>query len=427
MKALLIAVCMLAMSGAVVAQDRVVIQDEAAQSAWREDVDTLIEQLIAIHPQPFFRFPESEFRRVAAQLEDDLPYLTDDQIIAELARITAMLDGHTYLFLLQPSAGFHLYPIRLFAFDEGVYVVNAAPEYRDLIGQRLLSVNDIPAQSVLDMLAPYSSSDNPFYLRLWLPALLVMPELLQALGVIDALDQPRFEFMDAAGELVTADFGPISLTDYIGWNQDSLYALIGLPSRDETPFLSGSSEAFWSTLLDDTATLYVQYNQVARSSASGMTISALAGAIQEAAEQGTAERLVIDLRNNGGGDNTTYGPLLRSIQQSEFNQPGRLFVLTSRLTFSAGKDFALDVQQGTDGIFVGEPTGGMPNNYGDNRLVRLPNSGLEVRIAARNIARSGEADPGLWIAPDVWVPITAADYFGGRDAALEAALAYRSE
>jgi C-terminal processing protease CtpA/Prc len=113
---------------------------------------------------------------------------------------------------------------------------------------------------------------------------------------------------------------------------------------------------------------------------------------------------------------------LSAIREIDFNQAGRLFVIIGRSTFSAGKDFALDVARNTEAIFVGEPTGGMPNNYGYSVIVRLPNSGIEVGIASTYVFKGRSQDLDPWLEPDIVVPVTAADYFAGRDAALEAVI-----
>src|SRR5687768_500944 len=113
MKTLMITLLIVLVFGQVVAQDRALIQDEAAQQAWREDVDSLLEKLVDRHPNPYFRFSEAEFQAEVDNLKAEIPYMTDNQIILEMARITGMLDGHTHLFMLDPSVNFHLYPLRL--------------------------------------------------------------------------------------------------------------------------------------------------------------------------------------------------------------------------------------------------------------------------------------------------------------------------
>ena len=56
-------------------------------------------------------------------------------------------------------------------------------------------------------------------------------------------------------------------------------------------------------------------------------------------------------------------------------------MLTSRTTFSAAMQLVVELERETTATFVGEPTGGSPNHYGDAIVVELPNVGLNVDVA----------------------------------------------
>jgi C-terminal processing protease CtpA/Prc len=132
--------------------------------------------------------------------------------------------------------------------------------------------------------------------------------------------------------------------------------------------------------------------------------------------------VVIDLRNNGGGDNHTYVPLLDALQKLA-RKKKHVVVLLSRATFSAAENFAVDVERRAKATFVGEPSGGAPNLYGDPFPVDLPGAGLRAYVARIYWQKSTPNDPRLTITPKVPVPLTSADYFAGRDPQLAAAVA----
>ena len=74
------------------------------------------------------------------------------------------------------------------------------------------------------------------------------------------------------------------------------------------------------------------------------------------------KRLVIDIRQNGGGDffegrRHLIQPLKK---QPALNQKGRLFVIIGRQTFSAAMVNAIDFRKETNAILVGEPIGERP-------------------------------------------------------------------
>ena len=93
--------------------------------------------------------------------------------------------------------------------------------------------------------------------------------------------------------------------------------------------------------------------------------------------------LVVDLRNNGGGDNRLNWPLIDGIKaRPRINRPERLFALVGRGTFSAAMHCAVYLEHHTECIFAGEPTGNSPNHFGDALDYELPNTKLTVRVSS---------------------------------------------
>ena len=171
------------------------------------------------------------------------------------------------------------------------------------------------------------------------------------------------------------------------------------------------------TYLEDARTIYVRYSEVR----GGTT--AVAEEILDRAKLPDVDRVVVDIRRNGGGDNTTIGPLLRVLRDPAIDRPGRLVILIGRGTFSAAANFATDLEQTTTAWFAGEDMGGSPNLYGDVFEVRLPQSEQSLFMAARYWERSTPDDTRITIEPDLAVPFSSADYLAGRDPVLDAVLA----
>jgi hypothetical protein len=137
-------------------------------------------------------------------------------------------------------------------------------------------------------------------------------------------------------------------------------------------------------------------------------------------------RLLLDLRGNGGGDNYLNQPLVHAlIQRPALDRTGRLFVLIDRGTFSAAVSLVSDLQRETHALFVGEPTGAAPNSPGDPGRVRLPASGIGLRISTVFWAGSDPRDPREFIAPDLPAMPSWADWLARRDPALAVIDAYR--
>src|SRR5262249_58060861 len=114
---------------------------------------------------------------------------------------------------------------------------------------------------------------------------------------------------------------------------------------------------------------------------------------------------------NGGGDNTTYGPLLDIFGSKRVNQRGKVYLLTGRATFSAAANFAAEIDRDTRATIVGEPTGGGVETYGDHVPVLLPSLGWYVYIAARYHERKrGPNDHRLAAAPDIRGDLSPSQY-----------------
>src|SRR6185437_13656512 len=109
--------------------------------------------------------------------------------------------------------------------------------------------------------------------------------------------------------------------------------------------------------------LYLQFNSVYPPP--GKTMDQFAAGLEEFITKHKDDRLVVDLRRNGGGDNTNLRPLLIAIARSRFNHRGHLYVLIGPVTFSAAQNFTSRLETATEAIFVGQPTGSNVNFYGD--------------------------------------------------------------
>ena len=139
-------------------------------------------------------------------------------------------------------------------------------------------------------------------------------------------------------------------------------------------------------------------------------------------DEGEFDRLVVDLRHNAGGDNTTYHAFLSVVQRAAEELPGGVYMLIGRVTFSAAGNFSTEVERTTDALFVGENLGASPNLYGDTVTTILEHSGLSFRVAARYWEKSTADDQRITIEPDIEVLLSSADYFGDVDPVMDSIL-----
>jgi hypothetical protein len=195
------------------------------------------------------------------------------------------------------------------------------------------------------------------------------------------------------------------------------------PKTEPLPLWRKDPDHFFTLdYLDDSKIVYANFRAVLDSQQE--TLAAFASRTMEFAESKKAKALVVDVRINNGGNNNLARPFLYAIAGSEFNQQGRLFVITGRETFSACQNFCNWMDRGTAALFVGEPTGSSPNFVGEGNEIRLPYSGLMANASSRMWQDSYSEDQRVWIAPELAAEMTSDDYRNNRDPALAAILDY---
>jgi C-terminal processing protease CtpA/Prc len=131
------------------------------------------------------------------------------------------------------------------------------------------------------------------------------------------------------------------------------------------------------------------------------------------------DKLVIDLRNNSGGNSGIMDPLIDELAQNKkINKEGSLFVIIGRQTFSSAILNAIDLKNKTKAILVGEPTGGKPNHFGEIKTLKLPNTHSVVTYSTKYFTHATEDTPSLM--PDILIELYFRDYLGKQDPFLEA-------
>lgn len=408
------------------AQERPITQPNAAQAAWREDLQLMADGMQRIHPNLFWRITPEQFAQVVEALESDIPYLTDEQIKVRFIQIAAMIDGHTQIGIFQEAIDFHIYGVRFYSFNDGIFVVDAQPENQEIIGKRLVKIGNTNIEQAYDRMTKFAINDNDIMLKLTTAFAMAIPELLHGASITDSLAQPAYVVENSDGSQITFNPKPLTLKEYLQWSSGYF---VTLPPNPNVLYLQHQyDEAFWFTYLTDSRTLYIQYNEMVSTTAAGKTVKQFAAEVADFVSANPIDRTIVDLRHNAGGDNRTYMPLLRLLQENiAFNTPDKLYVIIGRMTLSAAANFATELERTLQPVFVGEPTGEGPNLYADARPIILPNSKIQVDVSSHYIQKSTADDTRVMISPTVPAFLTSTAYFNGRDPALEAILAHKSE
>jgi dienelactone hydrolase len=390
----------------------------APASARTDDVQLAAQHLRDDHPNLFHDLSPAQFDVAVADLSGHADSLDDDQLLVGLMRLGAMpgvRDGHTGIFPLNPANRrlLHAYPIRMYTFADGTYVVGQAGG-SDLLRARVVAVGGRPIDDVIAAVSPLVPHDNDSTLTLRATTYLNTPEVLRGLGLVPDLGPVTFTF-ERGGNRFAAGLTPLTVPEYGRGIGDLEHPLLprGITAA-VPPYVARRNQQIWTTTLAGKRVFYIGYNETLVSTA------AVARRLSKAVKAKRLRAVIVDLRLNGGGDNHTYAYLLDAVRRASKTE--RIVVLISRMTFSAAENFAADLERVAHPIFVGEPSGGSPNLYGDTANTLLPASGVELRVAKIYWQKSTADDPRIAIDPQVPVSLSSDAFFAGRDPVLAAAV-----
>lgn len=390
-----------------------VFPPERRVEAWTADIDALSRELPKRHKNAFFKCSNQEFEGAASTLRQEVPKLSDSAVVVGMMKLAAMLgDAHTSVSAWEVAPGFRRFPIEIYNFKEGAVVVMAPESRRDLIGCKLVRWGGVAIEDAFERVSKVSAYENAATYKSSVARSLPYVEIDQALGLVDLDERLAVEVRDDDGQSRTVELSPRRAGEKMA--RENFDANLLAVSR--RPHQSAN----WFERVPGEKAIFVKYDTC--NDEAGQTVAKLCDEVLKALDADKPERLIIDFRGNGGGNSGLIHPLFWGLKwRSWFGGRVRVFALIGRNTFSSAFMNAVELRSSLGAILIGEPTGQKPNAYGEVRTFSLPRSGITVRYSTR-FWRSVSGDPES-LNPDILVEETAADYFSGRDAALEKALA----
>jgi hypothetical protein len=407
----------------------------AARAAWEDtsarasDIDALYAFMTATHPDLYHHTAKKEMENYVAGLHRDAPAMSWPRYVMGIYRLIRLVgDGHTAIYPVPDTGpGFDArYPVLTQAFADGLYVVGADAPYHDAVGGKIVAIAGKPTAEIVRTFGDYWPHENDMWVVRWLPLILRRPGYLHGTGIASGDITGPINFTIAMKDGTRRDFmvTPMPTVEDAARQQTSW-----LRARDDaklakpTP-LHGTNAPFGFHYFKDRKAVYALYRQ--SDDAETETVAAFAARLFKFIDANRVERLIVDIRENGGGNNYKNQPILLGMIKSRMiDRPGKLFILTGRQTFSAAQNFANQAERWTQSLFVGEPTASSPNHFGDAKQFTLPVTKLAVIVASLRWQDSDPQDTRIWIMPDIVARDTFADYVGARDTALDAALTYR--
>lgn len=381
-----------------------------SKQKWREDLQFLAREIPRRHKNAFHKITKEQFERAVAELDAQIPALDDAEIVLNLSRIAAMVgDGHTRV---NWHWSYRPVPLNLFWFGEELRVTRTVPAYRRAFGARVIRIGRATVKEADQRAQPFvHQGENEWYARSESAGFLEYPALLHAIGLAPDAEHAQYTFEDARGRRFTLDLQTTSARGSTATGDEQWLDV----ARKLPLYRQRLNEPLWYSYLPESQTIYFNFKGYPSRSAFQKFSQELFAFIDSHA----VKRLVVDMRQNGGGDFTRGREYIipEIKKRAAINRRGHLFVVIGRWTFSAGMANAADFRKETNAILVGEPTGGRPNGYQENREFMLPNSHLKVWVSTQFYKFQDEDMPG--VMPDQRIDPDWASYRAGRDPVMD--------
>ena len=134
-----------------------------------------------------------------------------------------------------------------------------------------------------------------------------------------------------------------------------------LPGATVPLWLKNPTAPHWFEHIPENRAVFAQINAIA--DAPGRSMAQFAADLAAFIRSHDVERLIIDLRWNGGGNNYLNRSLILALAGlPEINRVGSLYTLVGRYTFSAAMNLASQLELWTNTIFVGRAHGRRPES-----------------------------------------------------------------
>lgn len=416
---------------------------------WRDDLDYVVQRIEIMHPDPYAFCPREEFYKSKEELYNKIPDLSEVEIVISISELLALLnDGHTRWAFEKSdprwlNQTFHLLPIILYPFEDGTFIMASIPQYKELVGSKVIQIGKMPIAEVQTKLGKIWSHDNKYGEKKFLYYTLGIAEMLKKIGAIPDFSPDFSENIgnielilqnekheDVITQVATVPFMSMAKFFAGAWYPlgDSGLITINETAKNPLPlWLKNTDKSFWFEYVPEEKMMFLQINSLnfPHSKTEESPFNLLCAQFFEALDQSAAEKLVIDIRANNGGNHVEL-PLLKGIiARPHIDRQDKLFLITGRVTYSAAVHFATVFRRYTNITIIGEPASGCPNHYGAVRSFQLPNHPyVQFNCSIDYYQDSEPCDFNIINVPDIEKKITVADYQNNIDPVIESVKDY---
>jgi hypothetical protein len=383
---------------------------------WIQDIDFLYKELPKRHKNLYFNISEVDFFESIQALKRNVPRLEDYEIKLAITKIIASFgDAHTSVNM----SAYYLLPVEFYWFSFGIYAVTTLKEDESMLYKKLTHIDGMEIEKVIEILSTIISHENHSFLKSLLPKYLPAIEQLYGLKIAHSVDGITFTFENEKGNSESCFVKSYPF-------KESIYKLqcdkITINETTLPLYRKNQNRHYWQEYIEASKTLYFSYNACREMDSE--SVLNFGNRLMEFIEIGIVEKLVLDLRNNTGGDSTLLDPFIAALKKCKrINQTGKLFIIIGRDTFSSALLNAYTLINLRSAILVGEPSGGKPNCYGEVQRFTLKHSGLVVCYSTKYYAII-EDDHLPSLFPEIEKVLTIENYLKNEDPCLDYILKY---
>jgi hypothetical protein len=381
------------------------------RSKWIDDIEQYQKGIETLHINPFSKISKEKFENEVNSLKRELNNLSDFEIIIELMKITRKIgDGHTAVSLRGQDVKF--FPLEVMNFGDEWRIVKIDNSYKEFLGYKLIGINGFSIDEVINKMqnvVPYVENSQSQITRI--SDYINISEFLYGLGIIDSVSEASFTFQHDDGAKISFAINSVNRDYYLdnsNFNQfELIHPNIEKPEKPELDY-------FWFAPVMNTEALYIKFKSYPEYS----KMDEICKSIYQYIENNKVKQVIIDMRNNGGGD-YFVGVLLAFYLNlcDTIEWENGVYVISDKEVFSAATVNVIQYRQMLNAKIIGEPTGSNPKGYQDMDEFVLNNSKLIITYSKRFFKFTEENTDG--VIPDVLIDYNWDDYYNGKDNMLE--------
>jgi hypothetical protein len=379
--------------------------------SWTKDIDFYKTNLEQNHIDLYNMISKVEFEKEIQQIKSALNKKSDVEVIIDLMRLTRKIgDGHTAFSLRGVET--HLFPIEIYKINGQWRVIKTTNNHKNLLGKIVTEIDGISINTIakeVSKVAQYVENEQSELIRTGEYSMI--SELLFGLELTKNELKAEITFIDDSNKESNVLLNAINNKDYYG-NTDFHTFKITIPEIRKP--IDSKYDYLWFSPIKDTKGIYIKFE----SYPSFEDMETFGESLLNYINENQMKQVVIDMRNNGGGDFFVGTFLAYYLNLADgIDWKSGVYLLTDKVTFSAATSNASQFRQILNAKIVGEPTGSNPTGYQDMGQFTLPNSGMIVTYSKRLFRFQDSVTQG--VQPDIFIEYDWKSYSKGNDNMME--------